>query len=210
MKQLQRDWIAYVAILLPVIYLGAIYSSLPQTVPVHWDLEGKTDGWGDKSMLWLTILLLPVLIYVIFCFVTKVDPKREIKNNTSLQRLKILLTVLMSLLCCYIIYSAKSQKISLPPFVIIGLVFIIMGNYMYSIKPNYFIGIRTPWTLENEEVWRKTHRISAPVWMIAGMALCLVSLFAPYSMAALACTAISLAVALFSVIYSYMAWKKLK
>lgn len=92
----------------------------------------------------------------------------------------------------------------------IGILIAITGNYMNSIKPNYFIGIRTPWTLENPDVWKKTHRFASKLWIIGGV-LMTISAFTPFlkdSLFVIVGAVLILAVIPF--IYSYRLFNKLK
>ena len=166
-------------VLLPFIYLAYIWNKLPSNVPIHWNVEGEIDGYGNKAMLILIPILLPLLIYVIFLVIPNIDPKNRLNQmGNKFQNIKVLLTIFMSVLALFIIYSAKNQSLTNPNYIIfgMGLLFIILGNYFKTIKPNYFLGIRTPWTLENETVWKKTHNIAGKMWFIGGMVIVFASL----------------------------------
>jgi uncharacterized membrane protein len=168
-----------VIILLPFIYLAYVWNELPSKVPMHWNIKGEIDRYGDKSELIFIPFLLPLLVYVIFLVVPKIDPKNKLnKMGNKLQTIKFFLTTFMSILALFIIYTAKSQSFSNPNYIIllIGFLFIILGNYFKTIKPNYFIGIRTPWTLENETVWKKTHKLGGKLWFVGGLIIVLSSL----------------------------------
>ncbi|HLV39232.1 SdpI family protein, partial [Xanthomarina sp.] len=146
-------------VLLPFIYLAYIWNQLPEKVPMHWNIKGDIDRYGDKIELLLIPFLLPVLVYVIFLVVPKIDPKKKLhKMGNKLQNLKVLMTIFMSVLALFIIYSAKNNTFTNPNYILllIGVLYIILGNYFKTIKANYFIGIRTPWTLESETVWKET------------------------------------------------------
>lgn len=82
--------------------------------------------------------------------------------GNKLQSLKALLTIITSIIALFILYSVKIQNLPNPNYSIlgIGVLFVILGNYFKTIQPNYFIGIKTPWTLENETIWKETHRMA--------------------------------------------------
>ena len=84
----------------------------------------------------------------------------------------------MSILAIFIIYSANKQSLTNPNYVVllIGILYIIFGNYFKTIKANYFIGIRTPWTLENETVWKETHKLGGKMWFAGGIIVVISSL----------------------------------
>ena len=166
-------------VLLPFIYLAYIWDKLPTNVPIHWNIVGEIDGYGNKAILILIPILLPLLIYVIFLVIPNIDPKNKLnKMGNKFQNIKVLLTVFMSVLALFIIYSSKNQSFANPNYIIFGMgfLFMILGNYFKTIKPNYFLGIRTPWTLENETIWKKTHNMAGKMWFIGGMVILFASL----------------------------------
>ena len=139
-------------VLLPFLYLMYVWNQLPEQVPLHYNLKGEVDRYGDKSELIMIPILLPLLIYVIFLAVPYIDPKKQIqKMGNKYDTLKLILTTFMSALALFIIYTAKNQTLTNPNiiFLIIGLLYLIFGNYFKTIKANYFIVFRTPWTLES-------------------------------------------------------------
>ena len=166
-------------VLLPFVYLAYIWNQLPEKVPMHWNIKGEIDRYGDKIELIIIQILLHLLVYVIFLVVPKIDPKNKLnKMGNKLQTIKVLLTTFMSILALFIIYSAKNQSFTNPNYIVllIGILYIILGNYFKTIKANYFIGIRTPWTLENETVWKETHKLGGKMWFVGGIIVVLSSL----------------------------------
>lgn len=180
MKPTLRKEVPLIAIvLLPFIYLAYIWNKLPQEVPIHWNIQGEIDGYSNKAMLILIPILLPLLVYVIFLLIPKIDPKNKLNQmGKKFHNIKVLMTIFMSVLALFIIYSAESQSLTNPNYIILGmgLLFIILGNFFKTIKPNYFLGIRTPWTLEDETVWKKTHRMAGKMWFVGGIVIVFASL----------------------------------
>ena len=157
--KLKKELPLLIIVILPFIYLAYIWNDLPKKVPIHWNGEGEIDGYGDKVSLILIPILLSLLTYVILTLIPIIDPKGKIKNmGEKYESIKFILIFFMSFLALFILYSSHSQTITNPNilFILIGFLFVFLGNYMKTIKPNYFIGIRTPWTLENETVYFKT------------------------------------------------------
>ena len=200
-----------VIVLLPFLYLAYIWNQLPAKVPVHWNVKGDIDRYGDKAELILIPLLLPLLVYVIFLVVPRIDPKKKLdKMGNKLQNLKLLMTTLMSVLALFILYSAQNQSFDQSNylFILIGILYIILGNYSKIIKPNYFIGIRTPWTLESESVWKETHKLGGKLWFIGGIIVVLSGFILgnkPNLIVFLTITTIN---AIVPIVYSYMLFKK--
>lgn len=156
----------------PFIYLFYIWDTLPEKVPTHWNTSGEIDDWGSKFSLFLLLFLLPVLTYLVTVFIPIIDPKNKInKMGGKFQQLKFGLVTLMSFLAIIIIYSSKNKSFSDTNliYVPIGLLFMLLGNFFKVIQPNYFIGIKTPWTLESPEVWKLTHLLAGKIWIVGGL-----------------------------------------
>lgn len=165
-------------VLVPLAYLILVWNSLPPSIPMHFDIEGHIDRYGDKNELALITFILPVVIYVILLLVPKFDPKGKIERmGNKFQQLKLVIVLFMSSLAVYFIYIASRGGDAPPngPMALIALFMALMGNFFQSIRPNYFIGIRTPWTLENEEVWKATHRFAGKIWLVGGILLAILS-----------------------------------
>lgn len=200
-------------VLLPFVYLAYIWNELPEKVPMHWNIKGEIDRFGEKSELLLIPILLPLLIYIVFLIVPKIDPKNKIsKMGNKYQHIKILLTTFMSILALFIIYSAKNQSFANPNYIVllIGILYIILGNYFKTIKANYFIGIRTPWTLENETVWRETHKLGGKMWFIGGIITVIASLILDKQPNFTLFMIITGIITIIPIIYSYFKFKKIE
>jgi len=199
-------------IMLPFIYLVYIWNDLPSKVPLHWNLEGEVNRYGSKEELLLIPILLPLLIYIVFLLVPSIDPKKKIeKMGNKYERLKIFVTLLMSVLALSFLYNTKNQSGPSPVYIItlIGFLLVILGNYFKTIKPNYFIGIRTPWTLKNETVWKETHKLAGKIWFIGGLTILLGRVVLDNKLAITSCLVIILLISIIPIIYSYTKFKKL-
>ena len=210
--KLKREIPLIVIVLLPFIYLAYIWNELPEKVPVHWNFKGEIDRLGEKTELLLIPILLPLLIYIIFLIVPKIDPKNKIsKMGNKYQHIKILLTTFMSILALFIIYSAKNQSFANPNYIVllIGILYIIFGNYFKTIKANYFIGIRTPWTLENETVWKETHKLGGKMWFVGGIIVVISSLILDKQPNFILFIIITGIITIIPIAYSYFKFKNL-
>ena len=211
--KLKKELPIIIIVLIPFIYLAYNWSQIPETVPVHWNGKGEIDRYGDKIQLLLLPFLLPLLTYLIFLIVPKIDPKNKLSNmGNKLHSLKLILTTFMSVLALYLIYLSTNPQDNNPDYILlaIGVLFIILGNYFKTIKANYFIGIRTPWTLENKTIWKKTHLLGGKMWFLGGL-LIVISVFLLNSetlnIVFLTITGI---ICIVPVAYSYILYKKLK
>lgn len=200
-------------VLMPLVYLGYIWNSLPQKVPIHWNLNGEIDSWGSKYSLIGLGFLLPVLTYGLMLVVPKIDPKKRMESmGGKYRQFKFILVAFMSVLALVIIYISKNQKLSSPSMIVIlvGTLFVFMGNYFKVIKQNYFIGIKTPWTLEREDVWKLTHLLAGKLWVIGGLLVVICSLVLPEHLNFYFFISITAVISIVPIVYSYLVYKKLK
>jgi len=198
-------------VLLPFLYLAYVWNQLPAQVPLHYNIKGEVDRYGDKSELILIPIMTSLLIYVIFLAVPHIDPKKQIqKMGKKYDTLKWVITTFMSVLALFIIYIAKNESIANPNYILLlcGVLFILLGNYFKTIKANYFIGIRTPWTLENESVWKETHKLGGKIWFAGGLLVILSSLIFDERTNFIIFMTIIAVMVLVPVIYSYLLFKK--
>ena len=211
MEKLKKE-IPFIAVaLLPFVYLAYIWNELPKEVPMHWNASGEIDRWGDKSELFMMLFMLTGITYFVFLIIPYIDPKQKLQNmGNKLNNLRLILALFMSALAIYILYSVQ-QKTSNPVliFPLVGLLFAFLGNYFKTIKPNYFIGIRTPWTLENEEVWKKTHLIGGKLWFVGGLLMALTFVL-PNKIQIYTFLAIAAVITIVPIVYSYLEFKKIK
>lgn len=209
---LQKELPIIAIVLLPFFYLAYIWNDLPNNVPMHWNIKGEIDRYGDKSELILIPIILPLFIYLTFLIIPKIDPKNRIKNmGNKFQSIKIILTLFMSVLALAILFYSKNQSTSNPNYIVllIGILYIILGNYFKTVKPNYFLGIRTPWTLESETVWKETHNMGGKLWFSGGLVVVLSSLILNAQNNFSLFLIITGVITTIPIVYSYIKFKKL-
>ena len=200
-------------VLLPFIYLAYIWNNLPEQVPMHWNLKGEIDDWGSKYSLIGLVFLLPVFTYVLMLVVPKIDPKKRMESmGGKYDQFKFILVAFMSVTTLVVIFISKNQKLSNPNMIAIlaGILFVFVGNYFKVMKQNYFIGIKTPWTLESEEVWKLTHLLAGKMWVIGGLLLVICSLVVPENLNFYFFISISAVISIVPIVYSYLIYKKIK
>ena len=169
--------------IIPWIYLVSIWNSLPETIPVHFGMNGTPDKYGQRNeiFLWPAICTaLSILVYLLLTNIYKLDPKRSTPKLSG-TFLKIAMVVVVFISCITIIllsWTVKQHTIGLNLLlVMIGLLLAYVGNVMHSIKPNYFAGFRVPWTLESEENWKATHLLGSKIWFGGGILIAILALF---------------------------------
>ncbi len=198
-------------VLLPFAYIFYIWNKLPQEIPIHWNLKGEVDRYGEKIEILLIPILLPLLIYIIFSVIPKIDPKKKLeKMGNKLRTLKFLLTTIMSALALFIIYSIQSKSSTSPNiiFLIVGVLYVVLGNYFKTIKANYFIGIRTPWTLESETVWKEIHLLGGKLWLIGGLLVIISALVLDEKMNTAVFSIITIIITIIPAAYSFLLFKR--
>ena len=199
-------------VLIPFVFLAYIWNDLPQKVPIHWNINGEIDRFGNKLELILIPLLFPLMTYLIFLVVPKIDPKQQINKfgSKKYQNLKTLIIVFMSILAVLMIYMAKNQSFANVNLIVlpVGVLYIILGNYFKTIKANYFIGIRTPWTLENETVWKETHKLGGKLWFAGGLVIVMSSLLFENKANHVVFMMVTGIIIIIPIVYSYLKFKK--
>ena len=214
MKILLRRLI-WLIMLLPAVYLAIVWTGIPQTVPMHFDLKGNVDQYGTKTdLLIMTAVLtgLNMLLYLLILNIYKIDPKKyAAQNKERLQRIGFSVSLYLAAVLGMLIYVISTNHINIVMkfvFIAMGLLFALIGNNMYNLKPNYFAGMRLPWTLENEDNWRATHHVAGRLWFFGGFVIALLA-FVLNEQWSVYSTFIALSFLIFiPVIYSYRYYKR--
>ena len=178
-KNLKTLILTTVIILLPIVAGLLLWNQLPDQIPTHWDINGDVDAWSSKP---LAIFGLPLFIAAIHwvCFlITTADPKNKNIDGVMLH-LTLWICPTVSLLCnslvlCVGLGMDISVEFIMP--LMLGAMFLVLGNYLPKCKQNYTIGIKIPWTLHSEENWNRTHRFAGWLWTFSGIALMLTGIF---------------------------------
>jgi uncharacterized membrane protein len=198
------------ALLLAMFALAAItWPHAPDRIPVHWGLNGEVDRYGGKFEGLALIPLLGLGTYLLFIVVPRLDPGRanyaQFAGPYTLLRFSIL--VILALVDGIIHLWIRGVTVSvgmLAPLFVGGL-FLVMGSVLGKIRPNWFVGIRTPWTLSSKLAWTKTHRAGGWVFMISGLLVALAGALnsRPALIGAIALAGVGV---LGTVVYSYFVW----
>jgi hypothetical protein len=166
---------AGIFVLLPFAYAAWVYPSLPPTIPIHFNMEGKADGWGSRESIFIGPAILGFVsffVYLLMINIRKIDPKRyEGADDKVYAQYGLFLVAFLSVLSLVIILSAVNQDIPVEKLVfgIMGFAFAIMGIFMPRLKQNYIAGYRLPWTLEDEKNWQSTHSLAGKYWLYGGL-----------------------------------------
>lgn len=198
-----------IVILLPMLVGMILWNRLPDTMVTHWGAEGMADGAMGKAFVVFLIPVICLALHLICMFFTLMD-KGNKEQNPKVVRACFWITPIISLLCNGYIYAfaldSQFNKVMLLTMSFLGVVFILIGNYLPKCKPNHTIGIKVAWALNNEENWVKTHRFAGKTWVLAGV-LFLLSLAIPGSVG-MVVKAIAMILLLSPVLYSYLYYRK--
>lgn len=209
---LKSEFMCIALVLLPFIYLAIVWTELPVIVPTHWNASGQIDGWSSKSALLIIPFLLPFLTYLIFLLMQRFVPAEKLyKMGRKFASLKFILILFMSIIALFIIYSSSHSEVAKPTFVfvLLGLLFAALGNFFKTIQSNYFLGIRTPWTLKHPSVWKSTHELAGKMWFPGGLVIALIALITTSLVAVAFMISITAIITIVPITHSYLAAKKL-
>ncbi len=160
-----------IIILIPILVGLLIWSELPDRIPTHWNVDGEIDGWSSKAF---TVFALPgilMALHWVCVLASAADPSSK-NYHPKMLRLVLWICPVISLLMGALVYSAAlgfdlSVEIIMP--LLVGMMFIIVGNLLPKCRQSYTMGIKLPWTLDNEENWNMTHRFGGKVWVTGGV-----------------------------------------
>lgn len=212
---LPKELFLLLVTIIPIVYLLFVWSKLPEQIPMHWNFQGEIDKYGSKASLVYLILLINIPIYLLMLFLPKIAAKEESieRMGKKYYRLRLILQLFMSAITLAILLvSSGATEIAIET--LLGYCFIffmlLFGNYMGSIRQNHFMGIRTPWTLENKEVWKKTHQLGGRLWIGGAIIGFVLLFFLPNNWALLSIVALMTVPMILAAIYSFVLFKKLK
>lgn len=204
-------WLEVVLVVLPFVALAALWHRLPMRLPMHWNLQGEVDRWSSNR---LEIFILPLISLGLILFIhilPRLDPKLRMtfqKNDrmqSALQMICIGLVILFNVCLAVQLTTALGFQIASGQIIRVGLLIslAVMGNYMGNLRPNYFIGIRTPWTLENPQTWRATHRLGGRLMFFGSLGLLVLGFFVRESVAVILLVTFALLLCLWAFLYSW-------
>jgi uncharacterized membrane protein len=152
---------------------AASWAGAPDRIPVHWNLAGQVDRWGGRFEGLLAIPLLALGIYALFLLLPRLDPGRA--NYPAFAgaygTLRIAVLALMAALHGVVILATRGVPVRVETVVPLGVgaLFVVVGNVMGKVRPNWFVGIRNPWTLSSKEAWSRTHRLGGWAFIVCGL-----------------------------------------
>lgn len=207
-----KRWYPLALVLAACIASIAVFDRLPNPMAVHWDLAGNANGWMPRSLgafvtpgimlvAWFSLRMAPML-----------DPRRENYQKFSSAYDLTIATLLVVAFVIHLVVLAIALGYPVPVMrlapALVGIVFVLIGNVMPRVRSNFLFGIRTPWTLSNERVWARTHRLGGYTMTVAGGAMLLAALLAPTQVLGPIVVAAVVTALIAPAVYSYLTFRR--
>ena len=197
--------------ILPMIFGILLWNKLPDQVATHFGFDGKADGYSSKFFAVVGVYLFCLAMHVLCAVVTEIDPKAK-NISSKIYRLVLCICPLVSVWVGAVIYGnalgyTNLMNMDVLTNVLLGVIFIAVGNYLPKCRQNYTVGIKLPWTLADEGNWDYTHRMAGKLWVVGGVLTVLVGFQHVVSPMALALVII-LVMTLIPTVASYLYYKR--
>jgi uncharacterized membrane protein len=205
------DVLGLLLVLAAFVLVGAQYSGLPDPMPTHWNAAGQVNGWMPKFWGAFLFPLVMAVLWLMFLVLPKISP-RGFEMDPFLRAwgvLKVTTLALVLFIGILVLQASKNggELSQTAIFCSLGVLFVVIGNLLGKVTRNFFVGIRTPWTLASEEVWYRTHRLAGKLFVAAGLFVVATSFLGLRVWPIM----ISIGVAaLVPVVYSYVIYRKLE
>jgi uncharacterized membrane protein len=206
-----RKYLPLVFIAVTLLISALAYGHLPERVPSHWNMRGEVDGYLSRG---LGAFLLPIValgLWGLLRVLPRIDPRRA--NYEKFHGMYEMLIVATVGFLCVMHLGILGFALGLPIavdrviFGCVALLLILLGNLLPRARPNWFVGIRTPWTLSSDRVWERTHRVGGYAFALAGVVMLASLVLAPSYLLPISIAAAG-GTGLFVIAYSYIAWRQ--
>lgn len=213
MKITKKEIVPIFVIIIMAIFALSLYMAPCITkVPTHWNAQGEIDAYSSKTFAVLFFPLLTIAMYLLMLFLPRTDPLKENYQYFEKQYyfIRLMLVLMFAGIFFFMFLATMGYKLNIMYFIVpfLSVFFIIMGIFMPKIKKNWFVGIKTPWTLQSDEVWIKTHKFARTSMIIGGI-LAFFTVFLKSEVAFSFFITVVLVSALLPVLYSYLVYRKL-
>jgi len=208
---MSRRWLGPVVVAAMLAFALAVYPSLPERVPTHWGLSGEPDDWMPKWPGAFLPAAMAAGVWLLLIGLRRIDPRRAHyeKFDETFWLLVNLLVLFMALVEVVALGAALGWPLDVARVMLLaaGLLFVALGNYLPRVRSNWWMGIRTPWTLESERVWRETHRVAGWSFVFGGAVTMVAALLPPAARPWVALAGLVVA-GFVPVVYSYVLYRR--
>ena len=206
-----RKWLGPLALLAAGLFTAAVYNDLPDRLPTHWNIAGEPDAWSSRLKGAVMLPLAALVLWIVLHVLPLLDPLRKNyeKFRPTYDNTINLIVMFLAAAHVFILGVALGWPLditrALP--ISIGVLSILIGNVLPRARRNWLFGVRTPWTLSNDRVWERTHRMAGYLFVALGVAV-LVAAALPFSFSATVAFVGMATVAAVAFVYSYVAWRQ--
>ena len=209
--EVRRDG-AIIGLIAAMLVAGTVaLPRLPQRVAIHWNAGGQVNGWSSPLVAAFAPPLLALVVWAGLLALPALDPRRHryAKFATTYRALRLVVVALVAVTDGLTLVHGLGGHVNIPvdTALLLAATFLVVGNLLPRVQPTWFVGIRTPWTLSDDEVWRRTHRLSGRLFMLAAL-LPLAGLAAPPRILAGLIVAAAVVPAIIAVVYSYVLFSR--
>ncbi|MGO9451749.1 MAG: SdpI family protein [Candidatus Binataceae bacterium] len=206
----RTEWPQWLVIAAMFTVAALSWSTAPEQFPVHWNVYGAVDRYGSRSEGVMLLPLLRVAIYALFVILPRIDPGRSNYAQFGGVYATVRLFILIFLGVVYALMQlvAHGYQINLAMIAVLGesALLIVFGNYMSKIRPNWFFGIRTPWTLSSKLSRDRTHRVGGWLFVVGGI-VSAASVVLPPVWSTVIMLAVLVSIVIATAVYSYLVWR---
>jgi uncharacterized membrane protein len=200
-----------VAVQLAVAVWGLAQVGFTATVPIHWNAAGEPNGYGPA---WMGFLLTPAItagLVALFGLIPRIEPRRAnlLRSSAAYLTMATAMLVLMLGVHVAVVLAGAGYSVPIAPIVGggVGLLFVVLGNVMTTVRSNFMFGVRTPWTLTSDLAWDKTHRLVGRLWVIGGVLMFLSSLLGRAELLVFVILGFVIGSLVIAFVYSYQVWR---
>jgi uncharacterized membrane protein len=207
----RSEWLHWLLLAGMFALAAAAWGTAPDRIPVHWGLTGHVDRYGGRFEGLLELPLVTLVLYLLLLFLPRLDPGRAnyLAFAPVYTTLRLLATVVMALIYGLVHLWIRGAHVRMEIWipVVLGGMFVVVGNLLGKVRPNWFVGIRTPWALSSKTSWAGTHRAGGRVFMAMGVML-MVCAVVRTAWAMYVTIGASVAGLVGVVVYSYVLWRR--
>ncbi|MCI8658963.1 MAG: DUF1648 domain-containing protein [Lachnospiraceae bacterium] len=201
----------YAIAVVVIAVVACLYPRLPEQIPTHWGINGIS-SYGAKFNIWLLAGMHP-LFAVLLDLTPHMDPRRNNYQKFSgfydsfCIGMQLFLAVVTGIILRESFFPGQLHTAKII-FFMLAFMFLLIGNYMPKVQSNFYMGIKTPWTLSSDQVWRKTHRLGGKLYAVCGILLLLSALILPDSITVVLLIVLVFVSTFIVILASWLWWQK--
>lgn len=209
---MKRWWFGSLLVAANFAFTAIVYARLPERIPTHWGVSGAPDGWNDRWPWAFLPAAISLLMWLVVGLLPRIGPRRENLERSAESWWLVVnaMLVFFNVVTLATLGAALGWPVDVTQVMLVsvGLLLAVIGNYLPRIRSNWWMGIRTPWTLENETVWRATHRLGGRTMVLGGLVATAAALFLPSPRREIAVIGVIAFTSLVPLVYSYVVWRR--